>query len=171
PAAFHGGLLAAGLLVAATAARLGAADRQAQLGARAGLPLEALTHYERAIAILPGCTPYTVSYINRLGDAVNAAQGASAKAALLEKGAAAGRDIARRRPHDMKAHYAHGISLLMAAQLGLTDRLPAAAAALDEARHLDPWHEPLLASRLEVAQRQGDAAAAADLQARLASLR
>ncbi len=59
----------------------------------------------------------------------------------------------------------------MAAQLGLTDRLPAAAAALDEARHLDPWHEPLLASRLEVAQRQGDAAAAADLQARLASLR
>ena len=164
-------LALASVLVAGAAAALSVHDARAHRAGMEADPAKAAAGYEEAQAGAPCALSYLTPLVNKLGEAFNASHDIAAKASFLERAARAGREAARCRPGDMKTRYAAGIAYLMAAQAGLADRLPLAAAELDEALALDPWHEPLLESRLDVARRSGDAAKAAELARRLEHLK
>ena len=155
------------------ALRMAAADRQIRLGQaylKLNRPDLATAPMERAMSLNP-CEPaYARQYLNELGDRINASKDVAVRLKLLESGTEAGRRSVLCHPTDVNAHYIYGTAALMKGQLGLPEGLPLAAREFDAALELDPKFTPILQGGLDVANRMGDAAKAAEIRARIQAL-
>ena len=125
----------------------------------------AFLRFTEASRLNPYESFYRIPLVNLLGDMINAVPDKTAKAKLLGAAIDSGQQAVTRRPQDANSHYILGMGLLMAAQLGLNQKLAPAAASLDAALRLEPNFIPLLQMRREVAVRAGDTAKISALSA------
>ena len=167
-------VIACGLLFSALstacAMRLARADIAVKSASRlyAESPEKASLLMLKGIRMNPCELSYHVLFVNRLSERVNAAPTFALRRELLAQAEALKSEACR--PNDVNAHYIQGILSLMQAQVGMKDRLPSAAQALDRAISLDPDFLPLLRSRLNVAAMMKDQSKAAAITKRIESL-
>ncbi len=138
------------------ALRAACADHDEKLALRAqaagDLPrAQALSALARQSA--PCELSYSVAELNSTGEWINASHDVARRLALLARADACAKDALACHPRQMTAHYAAGMAAYIRAQLGFKDFYPIALKELDEALALDPFFEPVLALRREVAAR------------------
>lgn len=147
--------------LASSAARLADGGRVDEAVARLGLAARA-SPYELS---------YRVSLIASLGHRIAATKDPARRLGWLGELEHHAREIVRRRPLELKAHYAAGGAWFIHAQLGRAEALGWALAAYDEAVRLDPHHLPSFESRLRAAQFSKDPALIARAGSELARVR
>ncbi|MFH1724623.1 MAG: O-antigen ligase family protein [Elusimicrobiota bacterium] len=165
-----GAVLALGILSVSLASRMVWADRQMKRGLahqKVGNEGVAYAYFKSAVRLNRCELEYRRQIVNHLIEWAYGGPGGEVRAELFDVAAGHAATAMDCHPNDMYAHYILGVSLLMQAQAGRSERLEPAENALDEALQRDSLYLPLIEARLRAARLRGDQALAERLSSRV----